>query len=165
MYTHCSAFADSHEVIGWLIGDIFYDGSIEYCWVFHSITGSNIASPVAAKFSPEGIAETMYQLTEFQVNGLVCPFDQGAVSNSICTLCGYDLRNTRIVGWYHSHPNLSPFMSGTDEQTHETYFNFECGVAIVIDPIRQEYRIWQTRNTVLEEAVLYGPETPNYRER
>lgn len=157
MYGHCAAFANSHEVIGWLIGDVFFDGSIEYCWIFHSITGGNEATPVSAKFSREGIAQTMHELTEFQRNGLMCPLDKGVVSERVCGSCGYDLRNARIVGWYHSHPNLSPFMSGTDIQTHETYFNFECGVAIVIDPVLQEYRIWQTRKTLVEEVVLFQP--------
>lgn len=40
----------------------------------------------------------------------------------------------RIVGWYHSHPNLGIFFSGVDENSHRTYFPRPWHVALVIDP-------------------------------
>ena len=42
-----------------------------------------------------------------------------------------------IIGWWHSHPNLSSFMSGTDIATQSRYQNlFASAIAIVIDPVK-----------------------------
>ncbi|CAG0935164.1 hypothetical protein TFLX_03996 [Thermoflexales bacterium] len=41
----------------------------------------------------------------------------------------------RQVGWYHSHPGLGVFMSGTDLHTHRTVFNDGPFVAFVLDPV------------------------------
>jgi hypothetical protein len=43
-----------------------------------------------------------------------------------------------IVGWYHSHPNLGAFFSGTDRATQRAFFNMPYSVGLVIDPIREE---------------------------
>jgi proteasome lid subunit RPN8/RPN11 len=43
-----------------------------------------------------------------------------------------------IVGWYHSHPNLGAFFSGTDRHTQASFFNHAYSVGWVIDPIRKE---------------------------
>lgn len=43
-----------------------------------------------------------------------------------------------IVGWYHSHPNLGVFFSGTDRATQSAFFNHPYALGLVIDPIRKE---------------------------
>jgi proteasome lid subunit RPN8/RPN11 len=58
-----------------------------------------------------------------------------------------------VIGWYHSHPNLGAFFSGTDRRTQRAFFNQFSGtdrrtqraffnhphcVGLVIDPIRSE---------------------------
>ncbi|MEZ8096729.1 Mov34/MPN/PAD-1 family protein [Photobacterium swingsii] len=43
-----------------------------------------------------------------------------------------------VIGWYHSHPNLGAFFSGTDRKTQAEFFNQEYHVGLVIDPIRNE---------------------------
>lgn len=43
-----------------------------------------------------------------------------------------------VVGWYHSHPNIGAFFSGTDRKTQAEFFNQEYSVGLVIDPIRSE---------------------------
>lgn len=43
-----------------------------------------------------------------------------------------------IVGWYHSHPGLGVFMSGTDRATQNAFFNHPWSLAIVIDPIAKK---------------------------
>lgn len=43
-----------------------------------------------------------------------------------------------IVGWYHSHPNLGVFMSGTDMRTQTAFFNHPWCVSIVCDPVKKE---------------------------
>lgn len=56
------------------------------------------------------------------------------------------------IGWYHSHPGLKVFLSGTDCQTQRTYQRyFDPWLAVVVDPVRTmttgkvelgSYRTW-----------------------
>ena len=50
--------------------------------------------------------------------------------------------NLIIIGWYHSHPDLGAFFSGTDRKTQRSFFNHEYSVGWVIDPIRNEQKIF-----------------------
>ncbi len=43
-----------------------------------------------------------------------------------------------IVGWYHSHPGLSVFMSGTDRATQKAFFNHPWNLAVVVDPLQRQ---------------------------
>jgi proteasome lid subunit RPN8/RPN11 len=43
-----------------------------------------------------------------------------------------------VIGWYHSHPNLGAFFSGTDRRTQRAFFNQPHCMGLVIDPIRRE---------------------------
>jgi proteasome lid subunit RPN8/RPN11 len=47
---------------------------------------------------------------------------------------------SRIVGWYHSHPDHGVFLSATDRATQSLWFAQEWKVAIVVDPVRGEYQ-------------------------
>ncbi len=38
------------------------------------------------------------------------------------------------VGWFHTHPNLGVFYSGTDRNTQHAFFNQPWNVGIVVDP-------------------------------
>jgi proteasome lid subunit RPN8/RPN11 len=50
-------------------------------------------------------------------------------------------KDLQIIGWYHTHPNhLDVFMSGTDMNTQQNYFNQDWHFAIVLNPQRQ---IWK----------------------
>ena len=44
-----------------------------------------------------------------------------------------------VIGWYHSHPNLGAFFSGTDRMTQRNFFDFEHSVGLCVDHIRAEY--------------------------
>ncbi len=45
------------------------------------------------------------------------------------------LRDGRlVVGWYHSHPHLGAFFSGTDRRTQRAFFAHPYSVGWVIDP-------------------------------
>ena len=46
--------------------------------------------------------------------------------------------NLRIIGWWHSHPNLGCFLSSTDLLTQKYFFFKPYQVALVVDPIRNE---------------------------
>jgi hypothetical protein len=56
------------------------------------------------------------------------------------------LGDRMVIGWYHSHPNLGAFFSGTDRRTQRHFFREAYSVGLVIDPIRNE------------EAWFIGPE-------
>ena len=45
-----------------------------------------------------------------------------------------------VIGWYHSHPDLGAFFSGTDRQTQRAFFGNTHSVGLVSDPVRKEER-------------------------
>ena len=47
-----------------------------------------------------------------------------------------------VIGWYHSHPNLGAFFSGTDRHTQRSFFNQRHSVGLVVDPIRNEQKFF-----------------------
>jgi proteasome lid subunit RPN8/RPN11 len=49
-----------------------------------------------------------------------------------------DYPQQAIVGWYHSHPGLGIFMSGTDQATQRAFYNHPWCLAVVVDPIKQK---------------------------
>jgi proteasome lid subunit RPN8/RPN11 len=49
---------------------------------------------------------------------------------------------SRIVGWYHSHPKHGVFLSPIDLKTQSLWFAQEWKIAIVVDPIRDEYQLF-----------------------
>jgi proteasome lid subunit RPN8/RPN11 len=56
--------------------------------------------------------------------------------------------NLRIMGWWHSHPNLGCFLSSTDLLTQKYFFPKEYQVALVIDPIRNEFEFFSVDNNM-----------------
>ena len=49
-----------------------------------------------------------------------------------------DFPDLRIVGWYHSHPGFSVFLSEYDTFIHRNFFSAPWQVAYVVDPLLQE---------------------------
>lgn len=48
-----------------------------------------------------------------------------------------------VVGWYHSHPGLSAFFSGTDRDTQAGAFRESWQIGVVVDPIRRERQAYR----------------------
>ena len=48
------------------------------------------------------------------------------------------LAGLSIVGWYHSHPDLGAYFSGTDRTTQAGCFTAPWSVGLVVDPVRRE---------------------------
>lgn len=44
----------------------------------------------------------------------------------------------RIIGWFHTHPGFGVFLSKHDLFIHESFFNQEWQVALVVDPVRYQ---------------------------
>ncbi|MHA1916196.1 MAG: Mov34/MPN/PAD-1 family protein [Promethearchaeota archaeon] len=51
-------------------------------------------------------------------------------------------QNLRIVGWWHTHPGLGCFLSEVDLKTQKFFFPESYQIALVIDPLRSEYKIF-----------------------
>jgi proteasome lid subunit RPN8/RPN11 len=52
-----------------------------------------------------------------------------------------------VVGWYHSHPNLGAFFSGTDRRTQGAFFYHDYSLGWVIDPFRKEQKVFVGRES------------------
>lgn len=50
--------------------------------------------------------------------------------------------DTAIAGWYHSHPGIGPFFSGTDRSTQDAFFNNAYSLGIVVDPVVMEWKCY-----------------------
>jgi proteasome lid subunit RPN8/RPN11 len=68
-----------------------------------------------------------------------------------------------IVGWYHSHPNLSAFMSGTDMNTQRAFFYHPWCLSIVYDPCREDMKFFLGRTAQQVIPEIYGNVGANYR--
>lgn len=53
-----------------------------------------------------------------------------------------------VIGWYHSHPDLGAFFSGTDRHTQRAFFGNAHSIGLVSDPIRKEERWFSGRDSV-----------------
>ncbi|TFF98322.1 MAG: hypothetical protein EU541_06980 [Promethearchaeota archaeon] len=51
-------------------------------------------------------------------------------------------KNLRVLGWWHSHPNLGCFLSSTDLSTQKFFFPESYQVALVIDPMKKNYKFF-----------------------
>ena len=47
-----------------------------------------------------------------------------------------------VIGWWHSHIDIGCFLSPTDIHTQECFFPESYQIALVIDPIRGEYKFF-----------------------
>jgi len=56
-------------------------------------------------------------------------------------------KHVQIIGWYHTHPgSLDVFMSGTDRNTQQLYFNQDWHYAIVLNPQKQIWKAFYGKN-------------------
>ncbi|MFM0039343.1 Mov34/MPN/PAD-1 family protein [Paraburkholderia strydomiana] len=79
-------------------------------------------------------------------------FDSTAVSLSMGSevwqqAAAYRKDDLHVVGWYHTHPGLGAFFSGTDRSTQRGFFREPYSLGLVLDPIRNQ------------EAWFIGPES------
>ncbi|MEE9224507.1 MAG: Mov34/MPN/PAD-1 family protein [Thermoplasmata archaeon] len=104
---------DGIEVMGLLLGEVFEHMGTQYAIVRDVATTTLEASEVSVKFDKGNMGELFDQL-------------DGS---------GFDYM---IVGWYHSHPGHSCFMSPTDIRTQKAMFSEGYHCAIVVDPLKSE---------------------------
>jgi COP9 signalosome complex subunit 5 len=70
-------------------------------------------------------------------------------------------KQEQVLGWYHSHPNYGPWLSGIDVATQQSMQSMGPMLAIVIDPIRTQISgkvdigAFRTCNPTDNDAVVY----------
>ena len=65
------------------------------------------------------------------------------------------VENAIILGWFHTHPNmLSCFMSGTDRNTQNLFFNGDNTYSIVINPQRHLLKAFRSKECYATQAIL-----------
>jgi proteasome lid subunit RPN8/RPN11 len=54
----------------------------------------------------------------------------------------------RVVGWYHSHPDLGVFFSGTDRHTQRAFFPAPYSIGLVVDWVRHRSGVFTGADSV-----------------
>jgi len=121
MFAHCLSEKDeANEVMGLLIGELFDDeDGVQYGIVRQTATSRLEADNVSVRFADFG--QLMAELDGLDYDWI-------------------------LLGWYHSHPGHTCFLSSTDIATHTTMFKQDHQVAIVIDPINVEAKSFIIRD-------------------
>ncbi len=118
IYRHGSA-NPSREVGGILLGSVTADDRGGY--------RVDVAASVHAAAAPgnrtqmQFTGETWRQLTESALR---------------------DFPGYKVVGWYHTHPDLGTFLSGDDINAHDIAFSHPWHMAVVCDPVRNEFSVF-----------------------
>ena len=73
------------------------------------------------------------------------------VWSEILSVVNADFPDSRIVGWYHTHPSFGLFLSQYDEFIQRNFFAEPGQVALVIDPIAGELAWFAERGKKIEE--------------
>ena len=108
------------EILGLLLGDVCSWNGREYSIIRDVGTTSLNNSPAKVKFDHDDLP------------GLFSSLDSA----------GFDYI---VVGWYHSHPGHTCFMSTIDLRTQRKTFGQPFHCAVVIDPIGREIRAFKLR--------------------
>ncbi len=129
MFAHClSEVKSKKEVMGLLIGELFQDDEGDSFGIVRETATSSLSSDnVSVRFSDFG--QLMSELDNLDYDWI-------------------------LLGWYHSHPGHTCFLSSTDINTHTTMFKQPHQVAIVIDPINIEARNFIVSEGEVQEVPL-----------
>lgn len=114
-----SAAEKGNEAMGLLAGEVREWRGKRYVLVEDYLTGDNSATSVSVRFSQEAFPHLAEQINQARKEGKI------------------------IVGWNHSHPNYGCFLSPTDVSTQKKYFSEEFNIAVVVDPVRREKKVFK----------------------
>ncbi|MBO7409668.1 MAG: Mov34/MPN/PAD-1 family protein, partial [Candidatus Methanomethylophilaceae archaeon] len=105
------------ETMGLMIGRVYRDDKGTYAVMHRTFTSDLVADATHVRFD----AESMDALID-AIDGMA--------------------DDERIIGWYHSHLDYGVFMSETDVRTQHSLFGEGMGFALVIDPLRGEFAVF-----------------------
>jgi len=142
MFNHCALIAKKKlEAMGFLIGEIRHWNGKNFT-IFHDVVTSDLESTsISVRFRRDAFENLCDQLDEISYEYV-------------------------IVGWYHSHPGFSSFMSDVDVDTQVRMFNKPFHAAIVIDPINFElksFRLSQDMCIEISYAVFIESKEEEYK--
>ncbi|MBD3253917.1 MAG: hypothetical protein GF383_02440 [Candidatus Lokiarchaeota archaeon] len=121
------------EVFGYLVGERYSWNNQGYIILNHSLylKGAVHSDQYSVhERGKKGLAEDV----EFEFNKYSEEFDRLKEKEKNPNL----LR----LGWWHSHPNFGCFLSSTDLTTQHSIFNENYHVALVVDPIQDNYKFF-----------------------
>jgi proteasome lid subunit RPN8/RPN11 len=110
---------ENREVMGLIVGRVYRDENGEYAVAERAVTSKLEADCVSVRFDREAFEGL------FEALGDLGP-------------------DETVIGWYHSHLDIGCFMSPADIATQDGIFGGECGYAVVIDPARQEMKVFDS---------------------
>jgi proteasome lid subunit RPN8/RPN11 len=129
MLEHASRGAsENSEVMGLLAGGVFHDNGEVYAVANKAVTAGLLSNEVSVRFDPEDMSALFDALDRLDFDYV-------------------------IVGWYHSHLGIGCFMSETDVSSHASAFG-SSGYAMVIDPIREELKMFKGSENGPAEASM-----------
>jgi proteasome lid subunit RPN8/RPN11 len=111
-----------NEIFGYLIGLIVSWSHKKYVVVKNQIHLKHLI--ISKKFSTQDIKGT--------AGSYVREFQKLRKNNN----------NLLVIGWWHSHINLGCFLSPTDIYTQQCFFPESYQIALVVDPIREEFKFF-----------------------
>ncbi len=106
------------EVLGFLLGDVSTWKGALYADCRDVVTTKLRSSSSKVRFSPDAFPDLFLQLDD----------------------SGFDYI---LVGWYHSHPGHTCFLSRTDLDTQRSMFNQSYHAALVIDPVNEAVKAFR----------------------
>jgi proteasome lid subunit RPN8/RPN11/LysM repeat protein len=66
-----------------------------------------------------------------------------------------EYQGKKVVGWFHSHPGHTVFLSSYDKFIHENFFTQDFAVAYVYDPLNNEEGFFFQKNNLLVRASCF----------
>ena len=105
------------ETMGVMIGRVYRDEEGQYAVMHRTITSDLIADSTHVRFDKDSM--------DALIDGIDAMED-----------------DERVIGWYHSHLDYGVFMSETDVRTQHSMFGGSMGFALVIDPLRGEFAVF-----------------------
>jgi proteasome lid subunit RPN8/RPN11 len=142
MVNHCDAFKeDAMEVMGLLLGDVFQWRNRIYTVAEDTVAAEiEDSTATSVRFGNQGLEEVARALDEMEYEYL-------------------------IVGWYHSHPGFTTFLSDKDLETHKKNFSKPFHATIVIDPVNRQFRSYKViDNQYIEKRFQLYEESSLERE-
>jgi proteasome lid subunit RPN8/RPN11 len=117
------------EIMGFLLGEVSRWHGSEYSVIKDVVTTQLKSSSSKVRFDPEAFPKLFREMDA----------------------SGFDYI---LVGWYHSHPGHTCFLSRTDLRTQRMIFDQSYHTALVIDPVNEEIKTFRLTQNSYEEAAF-----------
>ena len=139
MMSQCASYAKRHlEALGYLVGDYCRWKNKEYTIVEDAVTSDLETTSVSVHF--QAFEKAFDQLDKIDFDYV-------------------------IVGWYHSHPGFTTFLSEKDLETQKKNFNKPYHATIVIDPVNRQFRSYKViDDRYMEKKFSLFEQSPMERE-